>query len=559
MAVAEIKWSEIVSKKKLKLKQEDFLEIYECLIKVPDKWRDIAIYLRLPPATLKCIEMDNNTAKTKIQAMISEWLYSGKATWENLIDALVKTGVLSRPKPHVMPQQPAHHEMLPEKGNVWKKIWEIKINDLHKAHKAYRLQRVIVQNKLNTYILNIRALLEVSNDISDEVLMGTIEGHMTLKTMFVSFSDLFQNITDIVEIHRYNRELLEKLTDLLQSSSTEACKHLETFLKLKSNLLHKKEAVMISEGPETNEQTDSIELELQHVESYGECIIPVVEESQQDVANALIENSNVKYRVSQIKIMNKRIFIGITCLYFCIASTLYITLTEFTGALLWYFLLLMMINFISYHWIAVVSKLTPSTFFCGAVSAFIYSMDELPLQIKSMAYYTPTRCIWSFFVGMTIASSKDVVRSSSNRNIWLLSVFYSTFITLSWIFIATFSWSTLTGIALGVVFYQYNNSWMTTYSFYFFSNCAVLVPSVMGKFIGEYTTVQCGYLFAAVGGGLTALLVSTVLSSTTTPIVDTHLSIVVSQFDENIHKLRLLQRNLEEAQKELKRILSSLH
>ena len=99
-----MKWSEIVSKKKQKLRQEDFLEIYECLIKVPDKWRDIAIYLRLPPTTIKCIEMDNNTVKTKIQAMISEWLYSGKATWENLINTLVKTGVLSRPKPHVMPQ-----------------------------------------------------------------------------------------------------------------------------------------------------------------------------------------------------------------------------------------------------------------------------------------------------------------------------------------------------------------------------------------------------------------------------------------------------------------------
>ena len=39
--------------------------------------------------------MDNNTVKAKIQAIISEWLYSGKATWENLINALVKTSVLS--------------------------------------------------------------------------------------------------------------------------------------------------------------------------------------------------------------------------------------------------------------------------------------------------------------------------------------------------------------------------------------------------------------------------------------------------------------------------------
>ena len=47
-------WSEIISKKKQRLK-EDVPEIYECLIKVPDRWSEIEI------------EMDNNTVKDKIQ------------------------------------------------------------------------------------------------------------------------------------------------------------------------------------------------------------------------------------------------------------------------------------------------------------------------------------------------------------------------------------------------------------------------------------------------------------------------------------------------------------
>ena len=80
----------MVSKKEQQLKEDDFLEIYECLMKVPDKWREIGHYFHLPLATMKVIDIDNNTVAAKIEAMISEWLYSGKATWDNLINALVK-------------------------------------------------------------------------------------------------------------------------------------------------------------------------------------------------------------------------------------------------------------------------------------------------------------------------------------------------------------------------------------------------------------------------------------------------------------------------------------
>ena len=219
-------------------------------MKVPDKWCEIGHYLHLPLATMKVIDIDNNTVAAKIEAMISGWLYSGKATWDNLINALVKTGVilscdedLPQPQLHGMPQQPSHPN-----------VWEIKINDLHKAHKTYRLRKFVVQKKLNTSILHIRFILGVPIDISDEVLMGTIEGYMTVNTFFVSWH---HNITNIVETHHYNRKLLEKLTNLLQNSSIEACRHLGTILNINAsqkNLLHKKEAgisLEYSEGPES--------------------------------------------------------------------------------------------------------------------------------------------------------------------------------------------------------------------------------------------------------------------------------------------------------------------
>ena len=42
----------------------------------------------------KVIDIDHTTVVAKLEAMISGWLYSGKATWDNLINALVKTGVI---------------------------------------------------------------------------------------------------------------------------------------------------------------------------------------------------------------------------------------------------------------------------------------------------------------------------------------------------------------------------------------------------------------------------------------------------------------------------------
>ena len=67
--------------------------------------------------------MDNNTVKTKIQDMISERLYSGKATWENLVNALVKTSVLSR--------EVSSHLALRHLTKE-SKVWETQTNNLCK-------------------------------------------------------------------------------------------------------------------------------------------------------------------------------------------------------------------------------------------------------------------------------------------------------------------------------------------------------------------------------------------------------------------------------------------
>ena len=115
-------------------------------------------------AIIRVIDIDHTTVVAMLEAMISEWLHSGKATWENLINALEKTGVLlPQPQVHGIPQQPSHSEI--PGSNVWKNIWETKINDLHKAHKAYKSRRLMVQNMWNTSILDIRVILGIPNDI----------------------------------------------------------------------------------------------------------------------------------------------------------------------------------------------------------------------------------------------------------------------------------------------------------------------------------------------------------------------------------------------------------
>ena len=200
---------------------------------------------------------------------------------------------------------------------------------------------------------------------------------------------------------------------------------------------------------------------------------------------------------------------------------------------------------ISHHWIAVVSTLKP-TFFLGAISAVIFCFSDPSLPIELFPHIPPIN------IGLTLAFSRHVVWSNLNCNIRLLAVIYSTFIILSWSFDVTLSWLILIGIVFGFIIYC-----DSTYYFplYITSSTAVFVPSMVGRFIGCYTTVECGYLFAAVGGGLTAVLASTVLSSATNSI-NTDLSKPL--LEENLQKLRSLQGDLEEVQKRLKITLSSL-
>ena len=170
---------------------------------------------------------------------------------------------------------------------------------------------------------------------------------------------------------------------------------------------------MISEGSENEkQQTDSIERELQHVESYGECIIPIVDEYQQDIAHALVNNSNLKYRVNQIIIMNKRLLFDWVYIFFfmipssIIAFVVYSTHNVNTSIIVLLILLyLLMTMTISLRWIAIVIKLTPPTFFCGALNAIIFSFVDPSFLFTAFSYFAITRFSGSFAVGMILALS----------------------------------------------------------------------------------------------------------------------------------------------------------
>ena len=272
-------------------------------------------------------------------------------------------------------------------------------------------------------------------------------------------------------------------------------------------MLNKKEAgisLEYSEGPESEinekQQSDSIE---QHAESYCESIIPIVKESQQDVASALVKNSNLKYRAKQVKIMNKKILFDYMYSFFLVVPYLItfflsmcITITIFYAILI-FFSFILINALISYHWAAVLSKLTPPTYVRGAIHAVIVNFADSSYLVTIFSYYSICRFFYSYFIGMTLALSRDVVWSSSNRNIKILAVFYSTFITLSWSSIAL-SWLTLLGITLGLITHQQNEfSSMMTFLLYYGSNHAVLVPSVVQFSVVIYLLLLAATLVAA--------------------------------------------------------------
>ena len=159
--------------------------------------------------------------------------------------------------------------------------------------------------------------------------------------------------------------------------------------------------------------------------------------------------------------MNKRILFD--CMYSIIFLVPYlitcflsmcITLALFYAMLI--FILYIATNHISYHWAAVPLKLIPPTYVCGAIHEFIVSFSDPSDLVTIFSYYSISRFFYSHYIGMTLALSRDVVWSSSNRNIKILAVFYSTVIILSWSSIALSS-STLLGITLGLIRHQQNH------------------------------------------------------------------------------------------------------
>jgi len=535
MALVEVKWSEIVSKKKLKLKEEDFLQVYECLSKVPDKWRQIGLYLRLPMSTIKVIVMDHAT------------------TWEHLINALMKVGVLSHENLH---QQPAARLEISERI-----IWEVKLKVLHNKQIAYQSHRVTVRKKLNIFISDIRSFLKVPNDISEDVLIGSIEEYLTFETSVMSRLVLIDKITEVVKTYQFSREVLMEWTALLQDGSSEACNQLETLVKLSGG----------AENEIKEIRADNLERGLQHVATYCEHISPALVDSQQDVASALVKNTNLKYRLDQMRITSKQIMFNHTLLFFQVVPILLSFLLRSSldginpvasiGISTVSSVIIVLFEY-KYFWYSAASKFRPLVLFCGAVVGVNFSQFNLMHQVSMLSIFPFFPYILSYGVGVMLASAGAVVWNSFDRGIRLVAVLYCIVISLCWG--ATVSKSLLAlllGMACGFVILKLREFFFLFILFLmsYCSSFVLAVPGFIGFYVSKYTTAQCGILIAAIAGGLTALWLSVVLSSTTIPLYDTDLSNAMRLLDENLLKLRSLQRGLEETQKRLKRSMPSLN
>jgi len=229
----------------------------------------------------------------------------------------MKVGVLSREDLH---QQPAQLEIperveAPERVVVERpdsvempererNVWVVKLDNLYKKERDYQSQRNTVQEKFNIFISRIRFHLKVPKDISDEVMMGTIEEYIILRSIVVEWFDLVKNITCIVRICNLNREDLEVWAAFLKNGSAEACEQLEVLRRQVQILRSSVNPESLANGAK-DVQIACIERERHHIESYCEHVCPLLENSRREVASALVKNSNLKYRLDQMKAMNK--------------------------------------------------------------------------------------------------------------------------------------------------------------------------------------------------------------------------------------------------------------
>ena len=57
-------------------------------------WRNLGGELRITPGTLEAIDMDRRTVGDKLGAVLERWMYTGKATSDELVSALRSVSVL---------------------------------------------------------------------------------------------------------------------------------------------------------------------------------------------------------------------------------------------------------------------------------------------------------------------------------------------------------------------------------------------------------------------------------------------------------------------------------
>jgi len=203
------------------------------------------------------------------------------------------------------------------------------------------------------------------------------------------------------------------------------------------------------------------------------------------------------------------------------------------------------------------TKFRVLTFLAGAVGSVFESYSN------SNLFYFHFVTQLSIEVGMILALSGAVVWSSFDRKVSLSAVLYSIVMVLCWSVVATISSLSLLLVMMGCVFIVFQQrkllSWCTPVLMILCILVAVVIPGSFGSLVGEYTKVQYGTLFAGFGGGLSALWFSMVFSHTTFPLWDTDLDNAIPLLEENLQKLRSLQRDLEETRTRLKRSMPSLN
>ena len=550
-----------------KIKEDDFVSVLKFLTPRSVKWYNIGLYLKITPGELDIIKVDNPDTPTKLAKMIYTWIINSiNCTWGVLVKAVMESDRITQCSESGC--EPMETQILPS-GDFWE-----------------RKQQELSDYRYDDYMIQLRAKLTVSKDISNELMLENIEQFIpnTSFPYIKDFHTFASTIKRVITRFKQNQERIEeKAEDLIK-----VCDKIQT-LEAQEKASNEAEVKYITE-------------DLEGAFYNNECLHHRLNTSLDDINKTLNQTDRLNFATNSIKKYFKGIaplpififtslglltLLLLTSTLTSIIATIFITVLVLVALRLAYDIYpraKSMVNELPHKlhksMLLAKHKIFVSYAICGAIAttllAFFISIiqaKQIPpkshvskfaisglakteLTLDNVPYYS--HLVLSLVVGIILGGlARLVVRGANIRNQVIAFVCYNLiFFILVWTSSVTNIILALIGAAIGLYAQGSVHRGMrtiTTISVFLVGSALIPVIWGTGIFIGVYLGEHISQheiihiITTATGGALGGVCSLALIRFTIFPFyyIDHHMAESIQHLNENTENLKLLKQTIQ--------------